>query len=53
MLLHLRPHIGRELELLYPGAQVRAGMGYAPCTQIADRLETSAGLLFVNGCNLA
>ncbi|MGC2652195.1 MAG: TetR family transcriptional regulator [Mycobacterium sp.] len=33
------------LELLYAGALVRAGMGYASYTQIADRLETSARLL--------
>ena len=33
------------LELLYAGALVRAGMGYASYTQIADRLEKSARLL--------
>jgi len=34
-----------SLELLYAGALVHAGMGYASYTQIADRLETSARLL--------
>jgi AcrR family transcriptional regulator len=34
-----------SLELLYAGALVRAGMGYASYTQIADRLESSARLL--------
>jgi AcrR family transcriptional regulator len=34
-----------SLELLYAGALVRAGMGYASYTQIADRLEASARLL--------
>ena len=56
---HLRLRIGREihqrlftaselvesLELLYAGALVRAGMGYASYTQIAERLEASARLL--------
>ncbi|HZD15041.1 MAG TPA: helix-turn-helix domain-containing protein [Pseudonocardiaceae bacterium] len=37
--------IVETLELLYAGALVRAGMGYASYTQIADRLETSARLL--------
>jgi TetR/AcrR family transcriptional regulator, cholesterol catabolism regulator len=36
-----------SLELLYAGALVRAGMGYASYTEIADRLETSARLLLV------
>jgi TetR/AcrR family transcriptional regulator, cholesterol catabolism regulator len=39
------PDIVELLELLYAGALVRAGMGYASYTQIADRLETSARLL--------
>jgi AcrR family transcriptional regulator len=39
------PDIVESLELLYAGALVRAGMGYASYTQIADRLETSARLL--------
>jgi len=34
-----------SLELLYAGALVHAGMGYASYTQIADRLENSARLL--------
>jgi TetR/AcrR family transcriptional regulator, cholesterol catabolism regulator len=34
-----------SLELLYAGALVRAGMGYASYAEIADRLETSARLL--------
>ena len=34
-----------SLELLYAGALVHAGMGYASYTQIADRLEASARLL--------
>ncbi|WP_414687770.1 TetR/AcrR family transcriptional regulator [Mycobacterium sp.] len=33
------------LELLYAGALVRAGMGYASYAQIADRLEKSARLV--------
>jgi AcrR family transcriptional regulator len=33
------------LESIYAGALVRAGMGYASYTQIADRLEASARLL--------
>src|ERR1700739_2757460 len=39
------PDVVESLELLYAGALVRAGMGYASYTQIADRLETSAQLL--------
>jgi hypothetical protein len=34
-----------SLELLYAGALVRAGMGYASYPQIAETLETSARLL--------
>lgn len=34
------------LELLYTGALVQAGMGYVTYTEIADRLELSARLLF-------
>jgi AcrR family transcriptional regulator len=40
-----RADLVETLELLYAGALVRAGMGYASYTQIADRLETSARLL--------
>lgn len=40
-----RPDVVETLELMYAGALVRAGMGYASYTQIADRLETSARLL--------
>ena len=39
------PDLVESLELLYAGALVRAGMGYASYTEIADRLETSARLL--------
>ncbi len=39
------PDLIEALELLYAGALVRAGMGYASYTEIADRLETSARLL--------
>jgi len=39
------PDLVESLELLYAGALVRAGMGYASYTQIADRLETLARLL--------
>jgi AcrR family transcriptional regulator len=39
------PDVIESLELLYAGALVRAGMGYASYAQIADRLETSARLL--------
>jgi TetR/AcrR family transcriptional regulator, cholesterol catabolism regulator len=40
------PDLIESLELLYAGALVRAGLGYASYTQIADRLEKSARLLF-------
>nr|WP_221333147.1 TetR/AcrR family transcriptional regulator [Nocardia transvalensis] len=36
------PDTVESLELLYAGALVRAGMGYASYTEIADRLEHSA-----------
>ncbi len=39
------PQIVESLELLYAGALVRAGMGYASYQQIADLLERSARLL--------
>ncbi len=39
------PELVESLELLYAGALVRAGMGYASYTEIADRLEASAQLL--------
>lgn len=49
LLTALGPDCGDDvvetLELIYAGALVRAGMGYASYTQIADRLETSARLL--------
>ncbi|MFG1793763.1 TetR/AcrR family transcriptional regulator [Nocardia sp. NPDC049149] len=37
--------IVESLELLYAGALVRAGMGYASYSEIADRIEKSALLL--------
>jgi TetR/AcrR family transcriptional regulator, cholesterol catabolism regulator len=40
-----------SLELLYAGALVRAGMGYASYAKIADRLETSARLLLNDKAN--
>jgi AcrR family transcriptional regulator len=40
------PDIVEALELLYAGALVHAGMGYASYPQIADRLERSARMLF-------
>lgn len=39
------PDIVESLELLYAGALVRAGMGYASYAEIADRLEKSALLI--------
>lgn len=39
------PDVIAALELIYVGALVRAGMGYASYQQIADLLETSARLL--------
>ena len=39
------PELVESLELLYAGALVRAGMGYASYAEIADRLEVSARLL--------
>jgi AcrR family transcriptional regulator len=39
------PEAVESLELLYAGALVRAGMGYASYAQIADRLEKAARLL--------
>ncbi|WP_024801016.1 TetR/AcrR family transcriptional regulator [Nocardia sp. BMG51109] len=36
------PDIVESLELLYAGALVRAGMGYASYAEIADRLEQAA-----------
>jgi AcrR family transcriptional regulator len=39
------PDLLESLELLYAGALVRAGMGYASYAEIADRLEASARLL--------
>ncbi|MGB6208276.1 TetR/AcrR family transcriptional regulator [Mycobacterium sp.] len=43
------PDVVESLELLYAGALVRAGMGYATYPQIAERLETSARLLLAGG----
>jgi hypothetical protein len=40
-----------SLELLYAGALVRAGMGYASYAEIADRLEVSARLLLADKPN--
>ena len=40
------PSLVDALELLYTGALVHAGMGYVTYTEIADRLERSARLLF-------
>ncbi|MBF6210953.1 TetR family transcriptional regulator [Nocardia puris] len=39
------PDIVESLELLYAGALVRAGMGYASYAEIADRIEKSALLI--------
>ncbi len=39
------PDVVEALELMYAGALVRAGVGYASYAVIADRLETSARLL--------
>jgi TetR/AcrR family transcriptional regulator, cholesterol catabolism regulator len=49
------PDVIELLELLYAGALVHAGMGYASYAQIAERLETSAQLLLAgrSGCGLA
>jgi hypothetical protein len=47
--LALGPEIDEDvidsLEMLYSGALVRAGMGYASYQQIAQRLEKSARLI--------
>ena len=40
------PALVPTLELLYTGALVHAGMGYVTYTEIADRLERSARMLF-------
>ncbi len=40
------PKLVGALELLYTGALVYAGMGYASYAEVADRLESSARLLF-------
>jgi TetR/AcrR family transcriptional regulator, cholesterol catabolism regulator len=47
------PDVVESLELLYAGALVRAGMGYASYSQIADRLEISARLLLTERDRLA
>ena len=39
------PDIIDSLEMLYSGALVRAGMGYASYADIAERLEKSARLM--------
>ncbi|MDZ4270894.1 MAG: TetR family transcriptional regulator [Mycobacterium sp.] len=39
------PDVIDSLEMLYSGALVRAGMGYASYREIADRLEKSARLM--------
>ncbi|CAN5709047.1 TetR/AcrR family transcriptional regulator [soil metagenome] len=43
--VHSDPDVIAALELIYAGALVRAGMGYASYQQIADLLEKSARLL--------
>lgn len=43
---HNVPTLISALELLYTGALVNAGMGYGSYTEVADRLETSARMLF-------
>jgi AcrR family transcriptional regulator len=40
------PDLVEALELLYTGALVHAGMGYVSYSEIADRLEKSARMLF-------
>jgi hypothetical protein len=40
------PAVIEALQLLYTGALVHAGMGYVTYSEIADRLERSARLLF-------
>ncbi|WP_216893946.1 TetR/AcrR family transcriptional regulator [Nocardia alni] len=40
------PDLVESLELLYSGALLRAGMGYASYAEIADRMETTARMLF-------
>lgn len=40
------PVVADALELLLTGALVSAGMGYASCAQVAERLEKSVCLLF-------
>jgi AcrR family transcriptional regulator len=47
------PAVVSALELLYTGALVNAGMGYASYTEVADRLETSARMLFESADNSA
>ena len=48
------PELVESLELVYSGALVRAGMGYASYTQMADRLEKSARLLLAGrSCDVA
>lgn len=42
---HCTPDVVETLELMYAGALMRAGMGYASYAQIANRLEESARLL--------
>jgi TetR/AcrR family transcriptional regulator, cholesterol catabolism regulator len=39
------PEVVDSLEMLYSGALVRAGMGYASYQEIAQKLEKSARLL--------
>lgn len=39
------PEVVESLQLLYAGALVRAGMGYASYAEIADRIEKSALLI--------
>lgn len=42
---HGRPNVIESLQLLWAGALVYAGMGYASYGEIADRLDTSARLI--------
>jgi len=39
------PEVIDSLEMLYSGALVRAGMGYASYQEIAEKLEKSARLI--------
>lgn len=47
------PKLVNALELLYTGALVYAGMGYASYAEVADRLENSARPLFESADGIA